>query len=158
MSVSPQEFRNALANFASGVTVVTTADDEGALYGLTVSAFCSVSLVPPMVLVCVEKSTRCHDLFLSKGRFAVNVLGEGQKAVSERFATQIEDKFEGIGHALSDTGMPFIEGAITALDCRLEHSYDGGDHTIFVGWVEETSIAGGDPLLYSEGRYRRIRD
>ena len=158
MPVSPQEFRNALANFASGVTVVTTVDDDGALYGLTVSAFCSVSLVPPMILVCVEKSARCHDVFRDRGRFAVNMLGEGQRSVSERFATQLEDKFEGIEYEDSPSGMPLIPGAIAKLDCRLEHAYDGGDHTIFVGMVEDASVAGGDPLLYSEGRYRRITD
>lgn len=156
MAISPQEFRNALSTFASGVTVVTTADEDGALYGLTVSAFCSVSLEPPLILVSIEKSARCHDVFAETGRFAVNILAEDQREISERFATQLEDKFHGIRHSQLDSGMPSLDGCVAILDCRVEHTYAGGDHTIFVALVEETEVSGGGPLLYAEGRYGRI--
>lgn len=156
MAISPQEFRNALSTFASGVTVVTTKDEDGTLYGLTVSAFCSVSLEPPLILVSIEKSARCHDVFAETGRFAVNILAEDQQDVSERFATQLENKFEGLEHSHSQSGMPLLNGCVAVLDCRVEHAYEGGDHTIFVALVEETEVSGGSPLLYAEGRYGRI--
>lgn len=156
MPITNQEFRNALATFASGVTVVTAAAADGSLYGLTVSAFCSVSLEPPLVLVCIEKTARCHDPFGESGKLVVNVLSEDQRLVSERFATQMEDKFEGIEYSLSDEGIPVLAGAVTVLECSIREACEGGDHTIFVLEVDKTEVAGGRPLLYFGGAYRAM--
>lgn len=142
--------------FASGVTVVTGSDAEGNHHGITVSAFCSVSLEPPLVLVCIEKSARCHDIFLDSGRFVVNILGEDQEAVSERFATQLEDKFQGADFTVDEDGLPVLDGTIASVTCELNEAYEGGDHTIFVGKVVRTEVTGGKPLLYSNSRYRAI--
>ncbi|HUF04922.1 MAG TPA: flavin reductase family protein [Aridibacter sp.] len=156
MAISNQEFRNALATFASGVTVVTAATPDGKLYGLTVSAFCSVSLEPPLVLVCIEKTARCHDAFKVAERLVVNVLAEEQRQVSERFATQLEDKFEGMDYSLNENGTPVIEGAATVLECAVRESCEGGDHTIFILEVVNTQVTGKRPLLYFAGIYRTL--
>src|SRR5689334_7499490 len=96
MPVTQDEFRNALARFASGVTVVTTKDAAGNFHGITVSAFCSVSLDPPLVLICIEKATGSHYAFEESGLFNVNILSQEQAAVSERFASQMADKFDAV--------------------------------------------------------------
>ena len=153
MPVTNEEFRSALARFASGVTVVTTIDDEGTPFGLTVSAFCSVSLEPPLVLVCIDKSTRCHHAFGESRRYIVNFLNEGQQEVSERFATQLENKFDGIDYTSSPEGLPVLADAVAVLECRLTEAYEGGDHTIFVAEVERAIVNGGKPLLYFGGEY-----
>lgn len=158
MSVSPDDFRSALSRFASGVTVVTTRDGEGSLHGLTVSAFSSVSLDPPLVLICIEKATFSHNAFLESGKFAVNILAAEQQWLSDHFASPIDDKFEGVKIEMSEHDLPHIEGAICSLDCTLKQSYDGGDHTIFVGEVENAKDGEGDPLLYFRSQYREIAD
>lgn len=158
MPVTSDEFREALAKFASGVTVVTTSDASGELFGLTVSAFCSVSLEPPLILVCIEKTTRCHDAFRDAGRFVVNILGEDQKDVSERFASQATDKFSGTMYGLNTRGIPVLEGSIAIIECRLSSSYEGGDHTIFVAEVENAAAADNGPLVYFNSEYRGIRN
>ncbi len=157
MAVSAEEFRHTLASFASGVTVVTTVDAAGGLHGLTVSAFCSVSLDPPMVLVCIEKATASHYAFLESGRYAVNILSGDQAAVSEHFATPYPDKFEGVPFAIGGSGLPLLEDAMASLQCRIKDTYDGGDHTIFVGEVEAASVATAEPLVYFRGQYQLLK-
>lgn len=156
MAITNQEFRNALATFASGVTVVTAAAPDGKLYGLTVSAFCSVSLEPPLVLICIEKTARCHEAFKESERLVVNVLAEDQRHVSERFATQMENKFDGLDFSLNENGTPVIEGAATVLECAVRECVDGGDHTIFILEVEDTQVGINRPLVYYGGNYRTL--
>jgi flavin reductase (DIM6/NTAB) family NADH-FMN oxidoreductase RutF len=153
MPASPQEFRAAMSQFASGVTVVTTRDANGKLHGITVSAFCSVSLEPPMVLICIEKSTGSHYAFGESGAFVVNVLAEGQSYISEHFASRMDEKFEDIAHDLNESGVPVLRETIATLRCTLRHSLDGGDHSIFVGLVESVDVIGGEPLIYFDHRY-----
>ena len=153
MPVSSDEFRNALSRFPSGVNVVTTRDADGGLHGITVSAFCSVSLLPPMVLICIEKTTASHDSFWQSGVFVVNVLRESQQHLSERFAAPAEDKFEDVDFRPGIEGVPVLINALASLECRLAHAYDGGDHTIFVGFVENVTIGDGDPLIYFHHGY-----
>ena len=157
MPVTNEEFKIALANFASGVTVVTTKDSDGRLHGITVSAFCSVSLDPPMVLICIEKTTGSHYAFGESGAFVVNVLGEEQSGVSEHFATTLDEKFETVEHTLNEDGVPVLTGAIATLRCKLRHSLDGGDHSIFVGSVEDVNVSGGRPLIYFDRDYRALK-
>ena len=156
MPISPDEFRQALAHFASGVTVVTTVDSSGNLHGLTVSAFCSVSLAPPLVLVCVEKDTASHFAFLESGAFAVNMLSEDQADVSAHFATPVADKFSSIGHRPGVEGVPVLLNALASLECRIVNDFDGGDHSIFVGRVERSELRGGAPLIYFHHDYHRL--
>lgn len=156
MPISEFDFRRALSCFASGVTVVTTVDADGGLHGLTVSAFCSVSLAPPMVLVCIEKATASHFAFLESGVFAVHTLCSSQQHLSEHFATPFSDKFVGLEYRVGLGGVPVLTDVLTALECRIINSYDGGDHSIFVAAVENSEINDGDPLLYFRGGYHKI--
>jgi len=157
MAVSEDDFRNALSRFSSGVTVVTTKDAGGHAHGITVSAFCSVSLMPPMVLICIEKITASHNAFAESRVFVVNYLRESQQHLSEQFAAPADDKFEDIAFRSGIEGVPVLKDALASVECRLKHTYDGGDHTIFVGEVETVSVCDGDPLIYFQGDYTGIK-
>lgn len=158
MPVSEADFRNALSRFPSGVTVVTTKDILGNLHGMTVSAFCSVSLAPPMILVCIEKATASHDSFGESGVFVVNVLHESQRHLSEHFAAPAENKFSDVEFHLGIDGVPVLSHALANVECRLKHAYGGGDHTIFVGLVENVTIGEGDPLVYFHHAYAGVKN
>jgi flavin reductase (DIM6/NTAB) family NADH-FMN oxidoreductase RutF len=154
MPVSSEEFRTALSRFASGVTVVTTKDAAGRMHGLTVSAFCSVSLDPPLVLVCIEKAAGSHNSFFESELFAVNILTASQQDLSERFASQLINRFQGIDFSLSEHGLPVLADCLVNLECKIVHSYDGGDHTVYIGEVLNAETRDGDPLLYFRSDYR----
>jgi|ERR1051325_583140 flavin reductase (DIM6/NTAB) family NADH-FMN oxidoreductase RutF len=155
MAVDDATFKLAMSHFASGVTVVTTGHD-GKQYGLTVASFASLSLHPPLVLVCIEKSAKSHDAIAASGRFGVSILGRDQAEVSGRFASKIDDKFEGVAVTEDDFGVPLIDGAICALSCRLHAQLPGGDHSIFVGEVMGVKTAEGGPLVYYRSAYRDL--
>ncbi len=156
MAVSSEEFRAALSRFASGVTVVTSADSEGRPHGITVSAFCSVSLDPPLVLVCIEKLAGSHASLSESGRFSVNLLASGQQWISERFASLESDKFRDVPTATGLYGLPLIEGCLASLECELRQAVDAGDHSVFIGEVMFARGDGDDPLLYFLGGYRSL--
>jgi flavin reductase (DIM6/NTAB) family NADH-FMN oxidoreductase RutF len=158
MPVTQEEFRSALSRFPSGITVVTSRGVAGQLHGITVSAFCSVSLNPPLILVCIERTTASHMAIQNARVFAVNVLAARREQLSERFSLPKLDKFEGVDYHSGLEGVPVLEEALVALECRLVNAYDGGDHTIFVGLVERVSIRDGKPLVYFHGNYRDILD
>jgi flavin reductase (DIM6/NTAB) family NADH-FMN oxidoreductase RutF len=156
MSVSKDEFRAALSRFISGVTVVTTLGTDNRPAGITVSAFSSVSLEPPLVLACIDKRSSLHD-HLTEGRyFAVNILAEDQQNISRLFASKDEHRFDGARCGLGITGAPLLDGALAYIECRVVHAYPGGDHTIIVGEVESTSVADLRPLAYYRGCYSRL--
>lgn len=158
MSINKDEFRAALGRFASGVTVITTKDADGKLHGITVSAFCSVSLVPPLILVCVEKTTGSHRALTESEFFAVSILRESQQYYSDLFASYLFDKFDGIEFETNDNGIPILKNTLANLECRLTDAHDGGDHTIFVGLVEKSFVADDQPLIYFHGNYRKLSD
>jgi flavin reductase (DIM6/NTAB) family NADH-FMN oxidoreductase RutF len=154
-SVDSKAFRQALGQFASGVTVVATLDAAGRPQGLTVSSFCSVSLYPPLVLVCVDNRSETHEGFLASGLFGVSVLGEHQQEVSQRFATLGSDK-NTFAFTLGANGAPLVPGAIAQLECRLHAAHEAGDHQIYVGEVLSLAVSPGRPLLYHASGYRRL--
>ena len=156
MTVGKEEFRRALGHFASGVTVVTSKGDDGTLRGITVSAFSSVSLDPPLVLICIDKKASLHDHLKEGGHFAVNMLAEDQELISRRFASKEGDRFEGLGYREGSTGTPLLDGALASIECRIVHAYPGGDHTIVVGEVLATEVGAGGPLAYFRGGYVRL--
>lgn len=158
MPINNDDFRAALSGFASGVTVVTTTDAAGKLHGITVSAFCSVSLVPPMILICIEKTTASHYAFEESAIFVVNILSEDQADISQQFAAPYLDKFDGIDYVIGDLGAPILKNALVNLECRLRHSLNGGDHSIFVGEVDSIKVNEGRPLVYFKGNYRKIEN
>lgn len=129
-------FRNALARFASGVTVVTTAEPGGPPVGFTASAFSSLSLDPPLVLVCLEKKAESHSAFSTADHFAISVLAEDQGDTAWRFAKRGTDKFAGFESEPGEaTGLPLVPGAHVQLECRMYDRLPGGDHTILIGEV-----------------------
>lgn len=153
MAISSDEFRTALSRFPSGVTVVTTKDADGAFHGITVSAFCSLSLDPPLILICIEKSAGSHDALEASKFFVVNILSSVQPALSEQFASQLTNKFDGVGFIPGIAEIPVITGVVASLECRLKQISDGGDHTIFIGEVEKVLLNDGDPLVYFRSGY-----
>jgi flavin reductase (DIM6/NTAB) family NADH-FMN oxidoreductase RutF len=162
ITVSPQDFRAALGRFSSGVTVITVETTGGQVHGMTASSFCSVSLRPPLVLVCVDHLAETYLHLRERGRFGVSVLKEDQEALSEFFADPERDpdaaRRLGIHYNLMKSGMPVLADALAALDCIVVEAHAAGDHTIFVGEVKEVSVAEGSPLLYFRGRYGACRE
>lgn len=153
MTVDARELRKALGAFVTGVTVVTTVDREGTPRGFTANSFTSVSLDPPLVLVCVAKSAASCAVFTAAGQFAVNILAEGQRDVSAAFASRSADKFAGVGWRAERTGSPILEDVAAWLDCDLHETVDAGDHVILLGRVRAFAHARLGPLGYHRGAY-----
>lgn len=156
MTLDSAEFRRILGHWVTGVSVVTAQADE-APCGLTANAFCSVSLDPPLVLVCVDKTADSHDCIARAGAFCVNVLASDQERLARHFAeTESTHKFNGIAFHTERTGAPVLDDALAWVDCQLRHSYEGGDHTIYVGEVVAGNAHEGAPILYYRGGYGRF--
>lgn len=149
-------FRTALGRFPTGIAVVTTRGVDAAPVGITVNSFNSVSLDPPLVLWSLQRDSTSLDDFRQSGRYAVNILSSDQAALSQRFASQVANKFDGVDWAWNDTGMPLIGGAIASFDCRIEAFVDGGDHLILLGAVTAFAAHAGQPLIYCGGDYARL--
>lgn len=152
-----EAFREAIAHFATGVTVITTLH-EGAPAGMTASAVASLSLDPVLLLVCINNKLHTHTAIEASRRFVVNVLGEGQEQLALRFARPSPNKFAGL--ALKDGyDLPVLEDAIAHFMCDVDERFPGGDHSIFIGAVRECSCKPGRrPLLYYRSRFGAIRD
>lgn len=154
--LAAEDFRRVLGHFASGVTLVTTCDEESRPTGLTASAFTSVSLDPPLVLVCVDHKAESYPALRDAGRFAVNILRSDQEALSRRFASTRLDKFAGVPFTLSPLGLPLIEESLATIECVTVAAHPEGDHTIFVGRVERATVGSGQPLIYYRSQYDRL--
>ncbi|MBT8198376.1 MAG: flavin reductase family protein [Acidimicrobiia bacterium] len=151
--VSPEQFRSLVGSFATGVTVVTSAH-EGEASGMTVSAFSSVSMDPPLVLVCLTRGKPTTDLIEGSRRFVVNILAADQQTVSDQFAyLDAEERLFSVAYEQDDTGLPVLDGAVAHLVCRVQRTEEAGDHLIFIGEVESGDVSDGDPLLYYRGAY-----
>ena len=155
MTIDDARFKEAMSHFASGVTVVTTEHD-GTPYGMTVASFASLSLRPPLVLVCIEKSVKTHEAIRAAGVFGVSILARAQADVSGRFASKADDKFAGVNVRRGEHGVPLIDGAICTLECRVHEQLPGGDHSIFIGEVLDAQMGDGQPLVYYRSAYREI--
>lgn len=155
MTVDSRSFRKALGCFATGVTVVTTVNpDDNSPVGVTVSAFSSLSLEPPLVLFCLGNQTSSLAAYKNSGRFVINMLAENQRDLSIRFAGRSEDKWAGVVSEAGAGGVPVLSGCIANLECKLVNTVDGGDHVIFIGEVETIHYQeGGAPLIYFRGAY-----
>jgi flavin reductase (DIM6/NTAB) family NADH-FMN oxidoreductase RutF len=156
MAIDSALFRSVLGRFASGVTVVTTRDAQGVDHGMTVSAFCSLSLDPLLILICVEACTSIHPVLMDSDCFVVNILSADQEAMSRRFAAHVKDRFEGLGYSRGVTGAVILNDVLAHLECRRSAHYPGGDHTIFVGEVVDAEAHSDRPLLYYRGGYAQF--
>lgn len=150
------DFKAAMSAFASGVTVVTAKDADGRPHGFTASAFCSVSLEPPLVSVCVARSARCHGVFAGCEEFAVSVLGTGQARIATHFASKAEDKFAGMPLRETGTGQVVVDGALAVLDCRVRERHTAGDHTILIGLVRVVENGRGTPLVFHNRAFHSL--
>lgn len=161
MTVDPAEFRTVMGHFATGVTVITTAAD-GELQGMTANAISSLSLEPVMVLVCIDKQSYTHSVIDAGRCFAVNILKDGQEAVSRVFARKGEPErgaLRGQPYRIGATGAPVLKDCLAYMECRVTGMLDGGDHSIFLGEVVDEGVTGdGKPLLFYRGGYHSIGD
>lgn len=155
MPIDDAGFKLAMSHFASGVTIVTT-EHEGIRYGMTVASFASLSLRPPLVLICIEKNVKSHDAIVAAKKFGVSILASNQAEISSRFASRRDDKFEGVAVHTGELGVPLIDGAICTLECTLHGALPGGDHTIFVGEVADCQTRESAPLVYFRSGYREL--
>lgn len=153
--IDPRLFRNALGRFATGVTVVTMRAG-GETYGITVNAFMSVSLKPPLVAICIDQRANAHETLQEVERYGVSVLRAEQEALSDRFAGRPVDLGESDPFVEID-GFPLVAGALAQLLCRVVDVHEAGDHTLFIGEVERALLAEGAPLLYFGGRYAHVK-
>ena len=156
--VDAATFRRALGQFATGVTVITARDGDGVDQGMTVSAFCALSLTPPLVLVCIGHDATLAPTLAAATHFGVSVLGELQEALSRRFADAAAVRFDGVEHDRGATGVALLAGAVAQLECRIAAKFPGGDHTIVVGEVIAAAATGGAPLLHHLGTYHRLAE
>ena len=153
----PRTLRDALGCFATGVTVVTCLGKNGEPAGLTVNSFTSVSLDPPLLLVCIAKNAASAPALTRASHFAINVLQTGQQPASIRFSTRDEDRFGATPWSCGEAGAPILKDSLGVFECERYGLHDGGDHHILVGRVVKASFdASLDPLLYFRGRYRRL--
>jgi flavin reductase (DIM6/NTAB) family NADH-FMN oxidoreductase RutF len=152
--VAPPLFRQLMGRFATGVTVITTTSpDDGGPRGMTASSVASVSLVPPLLSVCVEREAVLHDLLIQSPIFAVNILAEQQEEISRRFAGPQTASFDGVGYRVSDRGLVLLDGAVAHIECRRVATHAAGDHTILLGGVMGGAAYDVRPLLYFRGGY-----
>lgn len=149
----PRDFRNALGQFATGVTIVTTRTPEGEPIGLTANSFSSVSLAPPLVLWSLSLRSPNLVNFLQAGHFAINVLARDQIDLSQRFSKPVPKKFDGVAHRFGESGSPLLEGSAAYFECRTEARHYSGDHVIFIGHVLHYGHADREALGYHRGRY-----
>ncbi|MFQ5860707.1 MAG: flavin reductase family protein [Dehalococcoidia bacterium] len=150
--VSPDGLRVAMSRLATGVTVISSLDAGDVPHGMTANAFTSVSLAPPLVLVCIGRHRNSHRLVRERGQFGVNILAAEQRGIAEYFARDEQDRTGDVQVPFRQTalGVPAIEGSLAFLACRVVATHDYGDHTIFVGQVEEIRVQEGQPLLFFE--------
>jgi flavin reductase (DIM6/NTAB) family NADH-FMN oxidoreductase RutF len=156
-TISPQldtrHFRNALSQFATGVTIITTRLADGTFFGLTASSFNSVSLNPPLVLWSLDQGASSLPLFTGNSHYVINVLAGNQAELAARFARRIENRFEGIEFDLSHTGLPILKGVAAWFECHNRSRYPEGDHVIFVGEVERCDVLPRPALVFHAGQF-----
>ena len=155
--VTSEEFRRACGRFATGVTIASVLDSQGMPHGLTVNSFSSVSLEPPLVLICLGHAVTTIDAFRESKHFGINVLREDQQALSERFARKGYDRFDGLEWVRGETGVPLLPDVLAAMECEVLQRLPAGDHDIFVAAMVRAAVAEGEPLIYYASRYRGLR-
>lgn len=156
--LSPAVFKALLSRFPTGVTVVTARDAAGADHGITVNAFCSLSLTPPLLLICIDQAALMHGVISSAPAFAVNILAADQEALSRRFAESDEGRFEGLPVVRGLTGSALLTGTAGQLECTVRDRHPAGDHLIVIGEVVSGAVSDTDaqPLVYHRGAYTRL--
>ena len=158
MPIDRNELRRVMGHFATGVTIITTVSKDGVPTGLTANAFTSVSLDPPLLLISVDKKAESYSNFEASKVFTVNFLNDEQESLSRKFAVSGGDKFQGVAYHTGANGVPILDGVLAYLECKLWAAYDGGDHTLFLGLIEQAETREAKPLIFYRGGYRAIGD
>jgi|SRR5208282_861343 len=158
MPIEKNELRRVMGHFATGVTVITTFRKSGEMHGLTANAFTSVSLVPPLLLICVDKKAESYACFDETRAFTVNILASDQEDLSRKFAVSGGQKFDGVSYHIGANGAPILAGSVGYIECKVTAAHDGGDHTIYVGEIEQAETRETKPLLFFRGGYRELGD
>ena len=157
MTIDPDSFRSVLGRFASGITIITALDNAGRDVGMTVSAFCSVSLNPPLVQACVDRAASMFNALQTAERFGVSVLADEQEALARRFAAvDSSHRFDGIGYSRGENGVVLLDDALAHIECSMVSRFAAGDHMLFVGAVERATARDARPLLYYRGGYAQL--
>lgn len=156
MSLEAAQFRATVARFASGVTILTMRDADGEDHGMTATSFSSLSLDPPLILVCVDQAASMYEPLQAAQHFAINILSAGQEKASRAFASRDADRFGGFAFERGKLDVPILVGALAHLECRVHARHAAGDHIIIVGEVETGAVGDGEPLLYYRGTYGRF--
>lgn len=155
--VDPSAFRDAMARFPTGVAIVTTHDEDGKPYGFTASSFCSVSLEPPLVLVCLARSARSFPVFASNQSFAISILQSTHVELAQRFASKVADRFAPGGFIHTPRGSIVLEEALAVIECSVDSRHDAGDHVIMVGEVDQVLVAEQSrPVVYFDRGFRTL--
>jgi flavin reductase (DIM6/NTAB) family NADH-FMN oxidoreductase RutF len=155
-AVSSGVFRRACGRFATGVAVAGAIDVNGVPHGLTVNSFSSVSLDPPLILICLGHAIAAIDVFRQSRYFGLSVLRADQRRLSERFATRLDDRFESLAWRRGETGVPLLDGALATIECQTVHRVTAGDHDIFIAEMLHAIAGDGDPLIYFASEYARL--
>src|ERR1041384_7482156 len=156
MAFDPRALRSVMGCFATGVTVITTRDQTGRPDGLTANAVTSLSLEPPLLLICVDRKAETFPHFFDSKIFVLNILSAEQEAVSRRFAKTRGGKFGGLAYRVGHLDTPILEGTLGHVECRIIETLEGGDHVIHVGEVQHAEAYDGPPLLFFRGKYRQL--
>lgn len=151
--IDSDTFRSILGRFASGITIVTARDDAGTDHGMTVSAFCSLSLEPPQVLICIDHTASMLEVLRGHPNIGISILSSSQEAHSRRFASEEPRPFDGIAYERGEAGVVLLEDALAHLECTITAHHDAGDHSIFIARVDRAAPKDGRPLLYYRGGY-----
>lgn len=155
MNFDSREFRNAMGNFATGVTVVSVREGKEA-HGMTANAVSSVSLTPPLVLICVDHRANSLQLIRQEGYFGINILTNKQKDISRKFANQKLDGEPEVSFSFPEVGAPLLNNALVNLNCKVVNAVEAGDHTVFFGEVMDLKVSEGEPLCFFKGQYREL--
>jgi flavin reductase (DIM6/NTAB) family NADH-FMN oxidoreductase RutF len=158
MPIEKNELRQVMGHFATGVTIITTLTKAGEMHGLTANAFTSVSLEPPLLLISVDKKAESWPAFEESRVFTVNILADDQEGLSRKFAVSGGNKFAGVAYRIGANGAPILDGTLAYIECTLYAAYDGGDHSIYLGEIQQAEIHEGKPLLFYRGGYRELGD
>jgi flavin reductase (DIM6/NTAB) family NADH-FMN oxidoreductase RutF len=160
MGLDAAAYRKLIGHFATGVTVITTAND-GLLHGMTANAITSVSLDPLLLLVCVDREAHAYEQLLHTGRFGVNILAEGQEDISKLFAAKAEPErgaMRGAAFRLGEHGTPVLDGSLAHIECAVTDRFDAGDHTIFIGTLLDGQVlSDAPPLVFYQATYRKLQ-
>jgi flavin reductase (DIM6/NTAB) family NADH-FMN oxidoreductase RutF len=157
VSVDTWLYRRTCAQFATGITVVTTLDSDGHPHGMTVNSFSSVSLDPPLVLVSIDLHNAILGHFISSSWFAINILAEHQEDLSRRFSSPSENRFIDLKWHAGFAGTPLLDGVLAQLECSVVRTFEAGDHTILIGEVRGAVHSEGKPLVYFDSAYHNLR-